>query len=414
MQARILMSAGFLIGVACHLAIAQKPPVKLKNLGVDFVSIEDGLRLFGSVFRRHKDGSVTLAVQRVWLQKAHPDFYKETSRQEIEDHRETLVLLQKRIANWLKEKPGDKRLQDFLAEEQARVEKQLSKKKIDSPEKSPQFMLLKIPARQIGRSYLQSPQRKQVVLAAWREKLTDVETRSVQDLLKELREKKVVVGTERIDLTDRLPLLSENDRQWAARQAIVAFQLPDRLEFQGTGDLIVRKGKPEEAANVQELLKGALGGDVQKLLNDALGTTPKANKKQPAWLETARKTAKAEGVNGFRVTRSSQNLAAKRVSVESRFLARMPDGSWETVWKHLETMDASKKNPAREAIIKDDPQVKKVLAAAKLLGLVGNQDALQMAVRFGASTMLAQEAADKKFEEFRNRFTRRLDGPPIP
>ena len=51
------------------------------------------------------------------------------------------------------------------------------------------------------------------------------------------------------------------------------------------------------------------------------------------------KTADAEKINGFRVTRSEENLAAKRVAVETRFVARMPDGSWKTVWQRVESAD---------------------------------------------------------------------------
>ncbi len=152
---------------------------------------------------------------------------------------------------------------------------------------------------------------------------------------------------------------------------------------------------------------------MNRLLVESLGQTQRAKKSRPKWFDIAKKTAEREHVLGVRVTRVDQNLVAKRASVESLFLARMPDGSWETVWKHSETVDASKKNPELEARIKEDSQVRKVLDAAKLFGLGGDEEPLRMALRFGAATMQAQESVDARFFEFRDRYLRRLDGPPI-
>jgi hypothetical protein len=53
-----------------------------------------------------------------------------------------------------------------------------------------------------------------------------------------------------------------------------------------------------------------------------------------------------------------------------------------------------------------------VLEAVNSFG-IGADDQVRQAVRFGAATMSAQQAADARFFEFRDRYTRRLDGPPL-
>ena len=124
------------------------------------------------------------------------------------------------------------------------------------------------------------------------------------------------------------------------------------------------------------------------------------------------KAAEAEKISGFRVTRSEEDLAAKRVAVETRFVARMPDGSWKTVWQRVETADASKARPDVEQQIMQDPQIRTALELVKSFGL-GGEEQVKMAIRFGAATQEAQKQADSLFFEFRDRHLHRLDGPVL-
>ena len=90
----------------------------------------------------------------------------------------------------------------------------------------------------------------------------------------------------------------------------------------------------------------------------------------------------------------------------------MPNGSWETVWSHRESQDSTKPRPDVEARIAEDPQIKQALSAMKSFGF-GADDQVQQAIRFGAATMAAQQGADARFFEFRDRHVRHLDGPPL-
>ena len=51
----------------------------------------------------------------------------------------------------------------------------------------------------------------------------------------------------------------------------------------------------------------------------------------PARSAAAARIADSENLTGFRVTRVDQDLAARRVSVETRFVARLPSGDWKTI-----------------------------------------------------------------------------------
>ena len=110
-------------------------------------------------------------------------------------------------------------------------------------------------------------------------------------------------------------------------------------------------------------------------------------------------------------------LSEEEAAVQSVFVVRVDAGfpekaQWETVWSHRETADATKVRAETEARIANDPQVKQALDKVKSLGL-GAEDQVQQAIRFGAATMAAQQTADSRFFEFRDRYVKHLDGPPL-
>ncbi|MGE5194148.1 MAG: hypothetical protein ACM3U2_16755, partial [Deltaproteobacteria bacterium] len=186
------------------------------------------------------------------------------------------------------------------------------------------------------------------------------------------------------------------------------------------GDAVARTGEGVKAADMAPLLgdlvKSIAGDPLSDLLNPpAAGGAPKGTGNGgPAekWLAAAAKSADSENLDGFRVTRTSQDLPARRVAVETRFVARLPDGSWRTVWQRSETADAAKPRPDVEQQIEKDPQVRAVLELVKSLG-AGGEDQIKLAIRFGAATAEAQKESDRRFFEFRDRYLNRLDGPVL-
>jgi hypothetical protein len=380
-------------------------PVPLKRLAVDCVTIKDGPRLLGAVLERSSEGDVTIAVQRTWLEKSSPKFYKEERAKEQQAAGEAQAALRKQLEAWKARRAGDERLLDAIDRELERLEKP----RAQQPES--QFLILTIPAKRIRIQFQQPFETRRIAALAWRERLAGVESRSAAALLRELKEKKLDPANEAVDLSDRLPSVSQDETSWAARQALFEYTYRQPLDFQGSGDLLVRTdgkaGKHDMAGLVNQALQAKVGSQLAELLGE---TAPKKAAKRE--FDSAKTLAEREGILGFRVTRVAQDVVRMQVSVESQFLFRTPDGGWATLWKDVQTADASKDRKDLQDRIAKDPQVRKVfdvLGAAKgELGAAANT-----ALKFGAATMQAQRSADDAFYAMLRRTTQRVDGPPL-
>jgi hypothetical protein len=412
----------------------------LERLGVDAVDVQSGPRLRGAILERNADGNVTMAVRRAWLKSEAPRYYAEVVAAGDEDPRVGLARLSERLLSWLDELEaanagdwdGRDRLILFLRKELERVEQELADAAAgadapadrpaapDEPAQEPapehgpaaesEFVRVTIPAERIRRAFQQPIERRRVAAVAWRERLDGVESRPVAELSRALAERGIDPAKETPDLSDRLPPAPDTDRQWVSRRALVEYEFGRRLEFQGTGEFVVPTPREGAAADVPGLMLGLLREQLNRELGDLLdepvpGLTPA---KQPGWHETATKAAEQAGIAGVRVTRVAGDLRTGRATVESRFLARMPDGRWETVWLDHEAADAAA-NQELEARIRQDPQFQQIERLTGLLGGVAGEDEIRKAVRFGAATMEAQQAVEGRWWEFRERVTKRLD-----
>jgi hypothetical protein len=414
--------AGILVlsGVDLDAARADKA-TGAADLAVDQVSLKGGPRLLGEILGREADGTLAFAVGRAWLKKTHTRYFEQALKDETAETRAALTELSDRVARWRKARSADKELEFFLDKEAERVEKELKALEAGTREEDAAFLVLDLPPAKIERVVSQPPQRRRIALAAWREGLADIETRSAASLAQELKQKKVEPADDPDALLDLLPARRQNDAAWAARQAIVEYRFRKPLDFQGAGDAIFKTGEAVKADDLApllgELLKSMLGGD---LLSDLIGQpqtggTDKATGKSgpgETWLASAAKIAESEDLAGFHVTRVEQDLAAKRAAVETRFVARLPDGSWKTIWQQTVQADASKPRPDAERQIENDPRVRAALQLFKSLGAQGDEQ-IKQAVRFGAATQEAQKESDSRFFEFRDRHLKQLDGPVL-
>jgi hypothetical protein len=139
------------------------------------------------------------------------------------------------------------------------------------------ILLIDVPDEQIRRIYAQPPERKQAALVAWREHIDNVESTPVDRLQKSLASRKIDWQAGAVELSDRLPpTATDGEREWAARTALYEFAFGRKVEFQGTGDFIVRTDDAAEApagmALLGGLLQGEIGADLSGLLSGALGT----------------------------------------------------------------------------------------------------------------------------------------------
>lgn len=398
-------------------ALADKPAAAV-DLAVDQVAIKGGPRLAGAILGREAGGALAVAVNRQWLQKAHPEFFAQAVRDETAETRAALTELRDRIAAWRKARAPENEFDFFLKQETSRVEKALQELDAGKRVEDAPFLVIDVAPGKVERVVSPPLPRKAVAQAAWLERLADVETRSAGSLTQELKKLRVEPNDDPDALLDLLPPRRENDAAWAARQAIVEYRYRKPLDFQGTGDMVLRAGGKLQVADagklISELLKSLTGDSLQDLLDPAGGKPARPNRAaaNETWLTKAAEAAAGDGASGFRVTRVEQDVAARRVAVETQFVARLPDGSWKSVWQRRETADSAKVRPDAEQQIMQDPQVRTALDLFQSLG-VGGEDQIRLAVRFGAATMEAQKQADGRFFEFRDRYLRRLDGPVL-
>jgi hypothetical protein len=405
-----------LIGSLNEVANAQKKASPAR-LAVDLVTLDSG-RLRGAFLGVDADGIVTMAVQRSWLKSTRPARYEELVGHEAAEAKAAAMQLLDRIRSWLDEKPKSNALVTFLEVEVERVEARLAK--LDARAGDSQFVLVKFPRRAAKYSFAQPPQNRRIAMLAWRERLDDVETREAADLEKQLRDAGIDPATDVPDLADRLPPALQDETEWAARRAVVEFELADKLEFQGIGNALVRTDGGAAKVGLEQLLPELLpqllqdqpGGQLADLLQEPGLNPRRGNKTSTPDFSGAIRQAERSGTNGFRVTTVDLNLQQKRANVETRFLAKLPSGKWETIWSHQAAGDTSKPRPDIQRQIENDPQVAEALKLAKSLGL-GAGGQLQTAMNFGAATMEAQKIADQAFFHFLDRYVQHLDGPRL-
>lgn len=379
--------------------------------GADTISLKSGGKYVGALLDRTPEGDYRLAVRREWLKTAQPKLFAQESATELERLRECYRVLETRIADWKRDRPDDARLLGFLDDEADRAAK--IRQQLEQPNPPlPEFMLIEILAARVERVQLAPADRKQVLLLAWLERLANPETRAVADLKRELESKKVPLD-QQVDLFDRLAPALQSDAEWSQRQALAEYLYRKPLDFQGMGDALFATSGGAKAPKSEELIVAVLNQQLNSQLADLLGT-PGAKPAEGDWTAKPARTAEAEGVNGFHVTRLKLDALNKRGEVEGRFLARTPEGRWETVWRSTQAADTTKARPDVEKRITNDPQVKQALGLLQVAGIDAQGNEFQSAIRLGAGVMEAQQATDAQFLAFRDRFTEHLDGPPLP
>jgi hypothetical protein len=393
-------------------AKGARPVAARSRLVVDVVKLKSGKTLRGTIARSDADGSLTMAVSREGLRKADPKLLANIEADESRIRTAALEQLRDRIKTELDRAPAESGLATFLRIEQKRIDKLLA---VAAPADRPQFAWIELTQKKIAKTTRPSVERKQIAAWSWYERLANVETRDADDLTRELQNKRIDVTQPCPALSDRLPLRLQDEREWSARMALLTYSLGKPLDFQGTGDLLVRADHPENADDMAPHIARLFGGQVDSLLKDLLsaGRPAAALPKPPnAWLEPAIREATREKTRAFRATRVDLNLERRQATVTSAFVVQLRNGQWETIWSDRETQDGSQARPVLEAQIATDPQLKSALGNLKSLGPSAD-DQVREAIRFGAATMAAQQAINNRFVAFQDPFLRQLDGPPL-
>lgn len=395
---------GLLLVAVTSAAQAADRPV------ADQVSLRNGSKLRG-VLMEQSDKSLTLLVSAKWLSATNAKLHQTARQHTVAANTAGL----EQVVRRLKAEPppvGNAALAAFLELQSDAAKTELEK----ADDFDPEFLWLSLSMKEVARVEAGSPEHRQLLTWAWSEGLDRAETRSVEELSRELKARNVSPVGWPLAFVERLPAREQSDDEWAARRALVEYALGPRLDFQGTGDVLARAGK-EAPADIGQLLADLLRQQLQSQLGDLFGEPRPAkngqnNAAKAESLAKAIQTAESEKRNGFRVTRLEMASDLQQANVTTQFVARLADGSWRTIFQHTERADAKQARPEIEKRIQDDPQVKKVLDLTRQLGVTADGQ-IQQAIRFGAATMTAQQTCDREFAAFRDVYLPSLVKPTL-
>jgi hypothetical protein len=374
----------------------------------DQVGLRNGSKLRGVLFEQ-TDKSVTLLVSAKWLSTTNAKLHQSSRPQTIAAHEAGLEQLVQRLK--AEPPPAGEAVAAYLKQQLEDAQAEFAK----AEDFEPEFLWLTLPMKDVARVDAATPEHRQLLTWAWAEGLERAETRTAEELSRDLKTRNISPIGWPMPFIERLPAREQSDNEWAARRALVDYALGSRLDFQGIGDVLARTGK-EAQAEIGPLLVDLLRQQLQSSLSDLLGERPAKNGRDNAAknesLAKAIQTAESEKQTGFRVTQLDLAIELQQATVTTQFVARLSDGSWRTVFQHTERADAKQARPDIEKRIQDDPQVKKVLDLTRQLG-VADGGQIQQAIRFGAATMTAQQTCDREFAAFRDVYLPSLVRPAL-
>ncbi|MEM8735798.1 MAG: hypothetical protein AAGG44_16330, partial [Planctomycetota bacterium] len=355
----------------------QLPRVKPERLGVDLVRLNDGTQLYGFVLRQSQDQTLELAVERAWLQATYPQFAAEIAEKETEEKSRTTKLLLERIDQWIQERDSNSQLVRYLRVERNYIESLDA----DSPDgesntRPSQFILRKIAVGDRESVRIASSMNRRVAALAFENEVANVTITPASILRTKLEELGVDTQTAKFDLSDDLPTLrSESARAWAARKALVEYQMLEPVQYQGVGSKLFRTGDAAGLAQnpgdllglAQSMLGGSAlglgGGESILSIGAELGLPEFQQYKKPKnrdnlsnnrkrgsnldWAKSILRDAEAENIRGVLVFRLEQNPLSDKVKVRTSFLAMLQAGEWFEAVRLEHTASAQQQSKER-------------------------------------------------------------------
>ncbi|HVC92127.1 MAG TPA: hypothetical protein VND64_00475 [Pirellulales bacterium] len=398
--------------------VAGGAPV-VQDRATDMLALVGGERLFGLLTGPPHGGNIGIVVDRKWFRKHQPDLYRKTTADDDGRRRQVLEQLRDRLIAWRQRREEPKLLANFIERSLTETERKLHA--LDAEEAPPepsQLVLVQVPQARVRKQYVQPVATRRVLALAWQERLPNAEEQTATALIEQLEAKGIDAALASPDLSDRLGAMAQDDRQWAAKVALVEYEILGKPHYAGSGSKLHRDDTGQAPPDVTEILIEQFQDQFGDLLGELLAPSGgNRNRRDEDKLKTAISGAAAEvaaeGLNGLRVSYLSQDPLNHKVTVQAKFLARMPDGAWQPIWEHDSTIDTTIPRANEEEQLATDPQVAKVLEIARKLGIDVNDERIRTALRNGAVTNEALQDVNRAFVEFMLSNVRRLDGPPI-
>lgn len=410
MRHPVWLRLGVVLVAITSIAHAETTPREAQRFCVDIALLKGGVELRGAVLSRDEH-ELRMAVQRSWLTTKHSEMAKQIDADAAQKQAASRDELKQRIEAWKSERAADVRLVAVLKRELAKLAKPVDPGAVADS----QFVVVVTPAERVRKVFTAPAASRQVAMAAWNERLERVEETVLTALKSAVEKKNPDWQATQVDLSDRLPTgQPQTADEWAARQAIFEYEYREQLDFQGTGNFVIRVGEGAEKPDLKALfaktaadaLQGELGG-----LGIDLGLDKTAQPKAESdWQSTAIEQAKTLKRKGFRVTRVPKITGSGPASVTVSFFARLSDGNYRAIWSNETTTDPATIKPEALDRLQQDPQVQEIQKLANALSL-GND--ATTAVRFGAAVQVSLDASENRFFEFRQRYNNSLDGPPL-
>ena len=411
-----LLSFDLLLGLSVFFLVvpiekAESQQSSRTRLAVDILNLKSRQQFRGFVLNANTNEDLKIAVSREWFQHFDEKAYAKVDKEAKSEEERARQQLKSRLEQLTS--TGKHPAFDFL------VKKELERvtAAIDAPpDDECQFLVVRLKRSLIANLILASESNRRVAIWAWSERLPKIESREVSDILKELKSKvQDFDATLTVpDLSTRFPMMEQSELQWRTRLAIVSHGLAERIEFQGSGKMMIQVGDDKQPQNANAIMTQMLQAQTESVLGELLGD-PKSKSLLPDgksdWVKAAIVKTEALGMGYFHATNVKVDPLGEIASVESVFMVKHVDGDWRVAWNGIRDERASQQTADSIARVTKDSQIESLKNS--LQAIVGVNDAFDKAIRFGAATMTAQQNVNEQFETFVERYLRRLDGPPL-
>jgi hypothetical protein len=371
------------------------------------ITLKNRKVIVGLMVGTDRDGNALVAVSRAWLQKNEP-LHPKLAQESEDRERIAYTQIRDRVKELLKNRD------DWPVPRVLEMELERAEKWLDATEHIPsQLFFVTLPKKEIARIDSPGPNGIRQAQWAWFTGLKSPETTNATSISKLLEEEHVPWRTESPELGDRFPARPQDDREWTARVALFRYSHVEAIAFQGTNDLMFRSGMRDATLELGPIISQLLNSQMQSLLNDLTGqaSSKLTDDSKPLWLQAGIKEAEKLDKDYLRATSVVESPTSGEVTVESSFAFRLPDDRWETIWTAKESHDANRQDRKAVERIERDPQIESLKKTFSALGIGGNNEQIDLAIRVGAATMQAQQNIDSRFEKVRQRYMKRLDLP---